>query len=437
MPGTHDPLAGRVLDGRFRLEERIGVGGMGAVYRARQLNVDRDVAIKLLHPMAADDPEHVRRFENEARIIAQLRDPHTLKLIDFGRMEDGQLYIVMEHLAGRSLKQFLKEEGPLEASVALGLLRQICDALAEAHAAGVVHRDLKPGNLFVERVGHRDVLKVLDFGIARWSRAGGDATTGPIHGTPEYMSPEQARGEKVDGRSDLYSLGVVAYECLAGAPVFESETAMGLLLKHLQDPPPPFDVRQPPVEVDLEVEALVMRLLEKSPEHRPADALELATEIDRLLAGGAPRAAGAPGLLVDAHAETLPPEATEPSRWPWMAALVLGIAAIGWLFWPGPVAVAPDVGVVVVPKPVEVDAAAVAVVTDAAPAPPLDAAPVVVEDAAKPRRRQRPPRRRARRSRPRPPPPDAAARIRDAAPPRAPDAARPPGPFIRVVPKPE
>ncbi len=429
MSGTNDPLSGLVLDGRFELKERVGIGGMGAVYRARQLNIDRDVAVKLLHPLIAEEPDAVRRFENEARIIAQLRDPHTLKLIDFGRMDDGQLYIVTEYLAGCSLKQVLQEDGKLEPRLALGMLRQICDALAEAHAEGVVHRDLKPGNLFVERVGHRDVVKVLDFGIARWSRPGGDVTTGPIHGTPEYMSPEQARGEKVDGRSDLYALGCIAYECLAGVAVFESETAMGLLLKHLQDLPPPFDQRQPPVEIAPEIEAFVMRLLEKDPDHRPAGALALADELDLLLEGRA------------THSQPLAAPPIEPPArppiWPWALGALLGAGALGWALWPSPPVVTPqtDAAVVSLPEPAAaVDAALTAIAPDAAaavPSPrPVDAARPPPDAAATPKRRWRP----------RPPPPRITRRPDAARPPpapNAPDAARPPGPFIRVVPKPK
>ena len=473
MSGTRDPLRGVELDGRFRLEERIGAGGMGAVYRARQLNIDRDVAVKLLHPLAAEDPEYVRRFENEARIIAQLRDPHTLKLIDFGRMADGQLYIVMEYLAGRSLKQVLEDEGQLSAKVTLGYVRQLCDALAEAHAAGIVHRDLKPGNLFVERVGHRDVVKVLDFGIARWSRPGGDATTGPIHGTPEYMSPEQARGERVDGRSDLYSLGVLAYECIAGGPVFESETAMGLLLKHLQDPPTPFDAREPPVEVEERVEALVMRLLEKDPAHRPADALELAAEIEDLLAG---RPSAEVALSFE---ETVDAATPRPRRWPLLVGFLVAVA-LAAVLWPR----TPEVPVRAVGVPTPLDAGAnvnavnigpdgrdaaevdgvdieaggrpsgnvdgVNIGVDGRPAGNVDSVnidaggrpagnvnavnidPDAGRDAARKKRVWKP------RPKPKPEPklePDA-ARPPPRPKPRV-DAARPPGPFIRVVPKPK
>lgn len=312
-----DPLLDAVLDKRYRIVERIGAGGMGTVYRARQLTVERDVAVKFLRADAYGDPRQVRRFEREARMIARLRDPHTLKLIDFGRRPDGQLYLVCEFLEGEPLDRRIAR-GPLAAAAALDLLRPVCDALAEAHAEGIVHRDLKPGNLFIERVGARELVKVLDFGIARWSE-GEHSTTG-VSGTPAYMAPEQARGVDVDHRCDLYALGAVLYACLAGrAPYLGS--GLQVMLQAMAGPPTPFDALSPPVAVPPEVAALVFRLMATDPADRPQSAAEVAAAFDRLRHQAAVRAsAPAAGLAAEMTAETLdagstpPPGQTTPPR---------------------------------------------------------------------------------------------------------------------------
>ncbi|MCB9553879.1 MAG: protein kinase [Myxococcales bacterium] len=309
-----DPLLGAVLDGRYRIVERIGAGGMGTVYRARQLTVERDVAVKFLRADAYGDPRQVRRFEREARMIARLRDPHTLKLIDFGRRPDGQLYLVCEFLEGEPLDRRIAR-GPLAAAAALDLLRPVCDALAEAHAEGIVHRDLKPGNLFIERVGARELVKVLDFGIARWSE-GEHSTTG-VSGTPAYMAPEQARGVETDHRCDLYALGAVLYACLAGrAPYLGS--GLQVMLQAMAGPPPAFAALSPPIAVPPEVAALVFRLMATDAADRPQSATEVAAAFDRLRHEAAVRAsAPAAGLSAEVTAETLdagrtPPPATAP-----------------------------------------------------------------------------------------------------------------------------
>ena len=211
-----DPLVGTVLQGRYRILERVGQGGMGAVYRAVQVNIDRDVAVKVLTPDAAEREHVVRRFENEARIISKLRHPNTLKLIDFGEADDERLFLVAEFLSGQPLDAVLRQ-GAIGVGRTLHVMAEAADSLAEAHGQGIVHRDLKPGNLFLERVGDQDVIKVLDFGIAKLATGTSYTVEGTVFGTPAYMSPELARGESVDSRSDLYSLGVIAYECLCGS----------------------------------------------------------------------------------------------------------------------------------------------------------------------------------------------------------------------------
>src|SRR5262245_16081531 len=192
-----DPLIGRVLDGRYRITAKIGAGGMSIVYRAIQLTVEREVAIKVLaHGMSTTD-RAVERFRNEARAIALLRHPNTIKLHDVGRLSDGRLYLVTELLGGRPLDQLLKERA-LSPRRAVRLLQQVAESLEEAHAAGIVHRDLKPANLFLDRVGEADVVKVLDFGVAKLGQQGSISAAGAIFGTPRYMSPEQARGNVAD-----------------------------------------------------------------------------------------------------------------------------------------------------------------------------------------------------------------------------------------------
>lgn len=276
-----DPLLGALLDGRFRLETVIGAGGFGVVYRARQVNVDREVAVKVLTADASQNQEIVRRFENEAKIISQLRHPNTLKLVDFGRAPDGRLYIVTEFLTGLPLDKVLAA-GRIDCLRTLRMMAQVCDSLTEAHEQGIVHRDLKPGNIFLERVGQQEVVKVLDFGIAKLTAQTTHTATGRIFGTPAYMSPEQARGDEIDARSDLYSLGVVAYECLSGMPPFTGSNPMSILLKHLQEPPLPLGERAPPLGLDPEVDALVLAMLSKLADDRPSSASEVRAAIHAL-----------------------------------------------------------------------------------------------------------------------------------------------------------
>jgi hypothetical protein len=317
-----DPLLDAVLDGRYRITERIGAGGMGTVYRAWQLNVERDVAVKFLRADAYGDPRQVRRFEREARMIARLRDPHTLKLIDFGRRPDGQLYLVCEFLAGEPLDRRIAR-GPLAAGAALELLRPVCDALAEAHGEGIVHRDLKPGNLFVERVGARELIKVLDFGIAQWTE-GEHSTTG-VSGTPAYMAPEQARGHAIDHRCDLYALGAVLYACLSGrAPYLGS--GLQVMLEAISGPPTPFDHFDPPLDVSPEVAAFVFRLMAPDPADRTQSAVEAAAEFDRLRGLASVRASTpALGLATEVMAETIDAGPTPmPGEWPAIGGVLSG-----------------------------------------------------------------------------------------------------------------
>jgi serine/threonine-protein kinase len=265
---------GTVIDGRYRIVSFIGGGGMGAVYRARHERIGKDFALKLLRPELAAVPSLEERFNREAVSTALLDDPRIVRVTDFGRTENGLLYMVQELVEGRSLGVRLRA-GRLDTEEALSIADQILAALAHAHERGVLHRDLKPDNvMLIERKTGCEV-KVLDFGLAKLL-SGPDTLTqaGTVLGTPRYMSPEQASAEPLDARSDLYSAGVIVYEMLAGAPPFTGEAAGEVLIKHVMHTPPPVEM-QAAAGVDVErVKRAVMRALEKSAEARFANAEE-------------------------------------------------------------------------------------------------------------------------------------------------------------------
>lgn len=293
---TPESLVGRTLGGQYRVLSVLASGGMGTVYVAEQTNLHRKVAVKVLRPDAQKDESLVARFRAEAEIISALRHPNTLKLFDYGATEDGVLYLVTALLEGEPLSAALKR-GPLGQERVVHILREVLASLAEAHAMGVVHRDLKPGNIFLERLGKQELVKVLDFGIAKASPAvrieeGGEARelpaehapetqAGTLVGTPAYISPEQAYARPVDARSDIYSLGVVAYQALTGRLPFEGE-AVAQLAAHAMDPPPAFRTLIPVPEVDERLELLVLQMLQKRPEDRPQSAEGLLEQLDAL-----------------------------------------------------------------------------------------------------------------------------------------------------------
>ncbi len=276
---------GRALAARgYELRDRVGQGGMGEVFLARQASVGRDVAVKVLR--ARSGPDDRARFTREARAIAALRHPHVVHLYDYVLAEDGGACIVMEHVSGGSLAELFARERRLSLARVIPIVVQICDALAEAHGKGIVHRDLKPANVLLTRVeGYGDFAKVLDFGIAHWRGESADGEdrltqTGMIYGTPRYLSPEQILGTSIGPRSDLYALGVVLFEALAGETPFGGHMDAALLFKHLKEAPPPLppDVSRPPALDDL-----LSRLLAKSPSLRPASAGALRKELLALL----------------------------------------------------------------------------------------------------------------------------------------------------------
>jgi tRNA A-37 threonylcarbamoyl transferase component Bud32 len=227
--------------GQYRLRRRIGAGGMGEVYLAEHRLLKRPCALKLIRPDRLGDPRAVARFEREVRATAGLSHPNTVEVYDYGRTRDGTYYFVMEYLPGLNLAELVERHGPVPPGRVVYLLRQICGALGEAHAAGLIHRDIKPSNvLAARRGGQDDVAKLLDFGLVRPAAApsaAGLSADGQVVGTPLYMSPEQAGGgREVDERSDIYSLGAVAYHLLTGRPPFDGEETMAVLIAHARDP---------------------------------------------------------------------------------------------------------------------------------------------------------------------------------------------------------
>jgi hypothetical protein len=278
-----DPLVGKVIDGRFEVLERVGEGGMGVVYRVRQVPIGRIVAMKVLSQEMAGDPNWVMRFEREARASSQLQHPNTIRMFDFGKTREGQLFMTMEFLDGRSLRQVIAEDAPLDALRVLKVLVQCCASLAEAHAAGIIHRDIKPDNVFLlAMAGSPDFVKLLDFSVAKLLQESDGMRTqaGIVFGTPQYMSPEQGRGMPLDARSDLYALGILAFEMLTGyVPFHHDQNPMLVLQMHVQKAVPPLPANIAPV-----VQQVVYKALEKDPAKRYQSAGEMMHHCQQVVA---------------------------------------------------------------------------------------------------------------------------------------------------------
>lgn len=278
--------AGRAQElGSYRLVSPLGHGGMGEVWRAEHRMLARDAAIKLVRGGTDHSGrELVARFEREAKVTAGLRSPHTVQLYDFGRSDDGAFYYVMELLDGFSLDEVVRRFGPQSPGRVVHVMRQVCHSLAEAHAAGLVHRDIKPGNIILGRYGgDPDFVKVLDFGLVKTlSASGADLTqTGLLAGTPAYMPPEMALGRAVDGRTDLYALGAVGYTLLTGLPVFDRSTALETIHDHASTIPiPPSRRVATPIPQDLE--RVLLDCLAKEPDERPQTAHALAAGLAKI-----------------------------------------------------------------------------------------------------------------------------------------------------------
>lgn len=274
-------MAGRLVGGRYRLVRRLGTGGMGAVYLCEHVTLGRRYAVKILHADRATDPELVERFRQEAQAASRIAQENVVDVIDCGQDEGGDLYYVMEMLEGRTLGQLIRQDAPLPVSRALGLLEQVCRALTAAHAGGVVHRDVKPENILVEQQPDgTERVKLIDFGISHVPGTGRLTRDGEIIGTPEYMAPEQASGAEVDALTDVYAVGVLAFELLTGSLPLVGPTAIATLVAHQSQPPPAPGTRREGIPPELD--RLVLRALAKRPEDRFASMQVLTTEVMRV-----------------------------------------------------------------------------------------------------------------------------------------------------------
>jgi eukaryotic-like serine/threonine-protein kinase len=284
-----DPLIGVVVAERYRIKEPIGRGGMGVVYRVEHARIGKLMALKLLTGELTRDPQQVARFKREAQLMSRLSHPNTVQVFDFGA-SDGLVYLAMEYLKGEDLGHLIRRVGPLGVERTLKIVIQVCSSLSEAHKIGMVHRDLKPENIIVMQGSEdEDVIKVLDFGLAKL-REGGElsevTSRGAIVGTPYYMSPEQIRGDDVGPESDVYSLGALTYACLTGTVVFDANTPMGVLTKHLTDLPESPSQRFPDLKIPNSVSQVVLATLAKDPRRRPPGVGELQTSLIKELEHG-------------------------------------------------------------------------------------------------------------------------------------------------------
>jgi serine/threonine protein kinase len=329
-----DPRIGLVLDSKYELLQRLGEGGMGTVYRARRLHIGDDVAVKLLSRDVTRDRQALERFRREARSAASIRHPNVISIHDFNDQSDvddrSEAYIVMELVKGESLRHLLEREGRLRPERAVKLMLDICAGVGVAHRQGLLHRDLKPDNVIVSPPAHDgedETAKVVDFGLAKVRDDVSPLTqTGTLMGTLYYMSPEQCRGEELDARTDVYSLGAMLYEMVSGAPPFRANNFTGLITKHLNEAPPTLDAS---LGIPPALSGICFRSLAKSRDQRPADAIILSQELQRALAGG-------PVDITHEHAAGHAPVAALPqaaksqlTKW---IIVALGVSLIAVLF---------------------------------------------------------------------------------------------------------
>ncbi len=311
---TDDSLLGSTLAGKYRIEERLNEGGMGTVYRATHVLMEKTVAIKVLRPSLAADEKIVARFSREARAASRISHPNALSVTDFGEDENGIVFLVMEFLSGRTLKQLIRDDGPLPLLRVVEIIRQVGDALHAAHQQGVVHRDLKSDNIMLVDTMAGDHAKVLDFGIAKINELDGKRDAGLtapnlVIGTPQYMSPEQCSQEgEVDARSDIYSLGVILYEMLVGHVPFTADSPTMVMMKHLQEPVP--SVLDERSDVPPTVARVIARAMAKLPENRYQTIAELVEDLT--IASGLATFAPVPAQM--ASRGSTPPPSDEPDE---------------------------------------------------------------------------------------------------------------------------
>lgn len=325
-----DPLIGRIIADKYELLEIIGEGSMGSVYGARQTDLDREVAVKVLHTHVAADPKVAKRFHREARTASRLSHPNSLQIFDFGREEEGPLlYIIMELLDGPDLLELMEDEFPLSPRRIADLVGGVLLALEEAHDLGVIHRDLKPENIMVvEDHQGREHVKVCDFGIAKLVEAEGSAitVTGFVCGTPEYMAPEQARGEPLDSRADLYAIGCLLYYLMTRSVPFSGGSALGTITKHLTEAVEPPGQRKPELYIPRSMERVCMKALSKDPDRRYRSAGEMRQALEEAVAALGELADDPLGTHEEDPTREAPPP-PEPSR-AWMAPVLVAIGVI-------------------------------------------------------------------------------------------------------------
>ena len=356
------PWIGKRIAERFLIQHKIGEGGMGTVFQALDQQTNTEVAIKVVRPELAADATLSKRFLREAKTVSQLKHPNTIKVLAYGQSGDGPLYMAMELLHGQTLTALI-EERPLSLRRAAHIMAQVCDSLAEAHAQGIVHRDLKPGNIhLVPGPSGPDEVRVLDFGVAQVQSTGNDTKLtkiGSIPGTPLYLSPEAAAGAQIDHRADIYALGAILFEMLAGSPPFFGTSGIETILMHINQPPPTIRSMNRAASVNEATEQLVKRMLAKAREDRPASVTEVRDAIlagakelaaaSALPTGPAPRVDVLPGPRTAAPSSAtvkLPavdPTPRKPEReaddeggggtWKWWALALLLLGGASWGAW--------------------------------------------------------------------------------------------------------
>ena len=332
-------MVGEKIAGRYEIEELVGHGGMSSVYKAHDTLLERHVALKILHEQYTGDDDFVERFKREARSVAQLQHPNIVTVIDRGE-EDGRQYIVFEYIDGENLKECVVRKGRLGVDEALDVAIEAARGLSFAHEHGLVHRDVKPQNVLLNGDGR---AKVTDFGIARTVDVDGMTQTGTVFGTSNYIAPEQASGQRVDAHSDVYSLGTVLYELLAGEVPFPGESFVAVAMKHVQEPAPNLLEARP--EVPVRVAAAVDRALEKDPELRFPTMAAFAAELEACRAELARDEDGDATMVIPSRQRAAPRKRKHVSRWPLaigilallaIAAIVIGLVAVGGSNNPAP-----------------------------------------------------------------------------------------------------